>query len=86
MRKIIDAGLPKDPYAVFGRRLDLVLKNDGITKKSFAKKIGVAQPMISGYITGKRRPGLAVVLKIQKELDVSLDWMFGLVDRHDGGN
>lgn len=79
MRKRIDL-LADDKRNLFAKRLEFALKADGITQSEFAERIGVSRPMVNTYIRGLATPSFAVLMKIQKELDISLDWLLGLVD------
>ena len=65
---------------IFARRLALTLEHDGITQKEFGKKIGVSTATVSSYTAGRMYPSFGLLMTIAKELDISLDWLCGLVD------
>ena len=79
MRKRIDL-FADDKRSLFAKRLEFALEADGITQSEFAERIGVSRSMINKYICGLATPSFAVLMKIQKALDISLDWLLGLVD------
>lgn len=78
MRKRIDS--LTDNRSPFARRLQFALKHDKISGSKLACKIGINPATLSAYITGRAYPSFEVLMKIQKELDISLDWLCGLVD------
>lgn len=78
MRKRINSFA--DARNPFAQRLEVALKHDKITQVEFAKKINVSTVTVSRYITGREKPSLDNLMKIQRVLDVSLDWLCGLVD------
>lgn len=65
---------------IFARRLALTLEHDGITHMELSKKIGVSSSAVSHYVNGKAYPHFDALMTIAKELDISLDWLCGLVD------
>lgn len=65
---------------IFARRLALTLEHDGITQIELGKKIGVSSASVSHYVSGNAYPHFDVLMTIAKELDISLDWLCGLVD------
>lgn len=65
---------------IFARRLELTLDHDGITHTELSKKIGVSGSAVSHYVNGKAYPNFDTLMTIAKELDISLDWLCGLVD------
>lgn len=42
------------------------LKSKHLTQADFAAKLGVTQSRVSEWLTGKRRPGLDMALRIQQ--------------------
>lgn len=66
----------------FAQRLRTVRKENGLSQRELAARIEVKAPTLSAYESesdNKRAtPSLDVLLKIQKELDVSLDYLFGI--------
>ena len=56
----------------FGERLKKIMFEKNISQKDLADKLGVAQQMISFWVTGKRNPTLTSLQKIASCLDVSV--------------
>lgn len=65
---------------VFKDRLNEVLAENNIYQNALAKRIFMSQCVVNNYCTGKREPSLDVLISICKELDVSADYLLGLVD------
>ena len=61
-------------------RLNEVLKENGISQNALAKKLFLSQSIVNNYCTGKREPSLDVLILLCKELDVSADYLLGIVD------
>ena len=57
-----------------------VLAENGISQNALAKKLFMSQTIINNYCTGKREPSLDTLIAICKVLDVSADYLLGLVD------
>jgi transcriptional regulator with XRE-family HTH domain len=51
-----------------------------LTQKELADRIGVSDQQIYRYETGKSDPTAEVLARIAKELEVSADFLLGLVD------
>ena len=64
----------------FKYRLREVLAENGISQNALAKKLFMSQTIINKYCTGKREPSLDTLIAICKVLDVSADYLLGLVD------
>lgn len=56
-------------------------KDFGFTQQFLAKQSGVKQSQIAGWETGERAPSPDNVAKIAKVLEVTLDYLYGLVDK-----
>ena len=57
----------------FGERLAYTRKEKGLTRKQLAELIGVKPNTVSCWVMG-RQPGVSIIQKIIKALDVSEDW------------
>ena len=64
----------------FQERLREVLKESGISQRELAKRLFLSQSIVNNYCTGRREPSLNVLVAICKELDVSADYLLGIVD------
>ena len=64
----------------FKDRLKEVLAENGVSQRALAKKLFMSQTIINNYCTGKREPPLDTLIAICKELDVSADYLLGLID------
>lgn len=54
-----------------------------MTQKDVAEKIGVAKSTYSLYESGNREPGVAIIKKIAKVLNVSADELLGTNEKED---
>lgn len=61
-------------------RLRSARKNAGFTQKQVAEYIGVTESAYCGYETGKRQPDPTKVRAIASLLEVTGDYILGLVD------
>lgn len=57
-------------------RIKELCKEKGLTLNQLAEKIGVYQPTISGFISGKIKPSLDTLEKIASTLGVSIGELF----------
>lgn len=64
----------------FKERLNEVLKENGISQVALASKISMSQGVVNNYCTGKREPTLDVLMRICEVLEISSDYLLGLVD------
>ena len=64
----------------FKDRLKEVLAENNMSQNALAKKLYMSQAIVNNYCTGKREPSLEVFYTICKILDVSADYLLGLVD------
>lgn len=63
---------------IFGERLRELRKNIyNMPQKEFAELLGIPQPTISGYESGKIKPSLEVACRIAEKCDVSMNWICG---------
>ena len=65
----------------FGQRLRDVRKENGLTQKQLAEKIGSTERGIRGYESGTMKPGLEVILSILDNINVSADYLLGRTDK-----
>jgi transcriptional regulator with XRE-family HTH domain len=63
-----------------GQRIKQARLAKGLTQTELAKKIGASShSIICDYETGKRgkkRPDIAMLVKLSAILDISIDWLF----------
>jgi len=60
----------------FTEKLKELITNEGLTASKFAEKIGVQRSSVSHVLSGRNKPSLDFVLKINKSISsVSLDWL-----------
>lgn len=64
---------------MFGDRLKRLLILRNMTQREFAKKIGITECAISRYIQNERKPNYEILVKICKTLNISADWLLGLI-------
>lgn len=67
-------------YDLIKERLKEELQNCALTKVQIAKRVGVSPEMITQYMTTKKLPKLDTFAKLCKELDLSAEYILGLVD------
>ena len=74
--------LADDKTNIFGRRLrnlrETVMNK---TQKEFSEMLGIPQPSLSAYESGKNKPTIDNVILIADKCNVSVDWLCGL-DKH----
>src|SRR6266702_2846516 len=58
--------------SVLRRLLDSRFKNN---RREFAGRLHISESALSQYVRGKATPGLAMLVAIARELDVSLDYL-----------
>lgn len=64
----------------FKERLNEILNENGISQVALAKKIEMSQGVVNNYCTGKREPTLDVLMRICEVLEISADYLLGLID------
>ena len=63
---------------VFGERLrSLRIVKKNLSQKEFAQKLGIPQPTLSAYESGKIKPTVDALINIAEKCGVSLDWLCG---------
>lgn len=68
----------------FAERLKIVRDNKGLTLDDIATGIGSSKSALSHYENGVRRPSQTQIIKISEYLNVSADYLLGLVDDING--
>ena len=58
---------------VFGTNLKRMMKSKNITQVELSKAIGITQPSLSIYITGKSKPNIYKAYAIAKYIGCSID-------------
>ena len=66
----------------FKQRLIELLKENGLNRLKLANKIGVSSTTINGYFNDNYYPRIDVAVKMAKEFNCSLDYLFGLDDEN----
>ena len=64
----------------FRERLKEEIKALGLTTVELAEKVGVSPEMVTQYYTTKKLPRLDTFVRLCKALDVSADYLLGLID------
>ncbi len=63
---------------ILGERLRMLRSMRGnISQKAFAQEMGLPQPTLSSYESGKIKPTIDVIVNIAEKCGVSLDWLCG---------
>ena len=63
---------------IFGKRLrELRLENLNMNQREFAKLLGISQPSLSAYESGRNKPTIDSVINISDKCNVSIDWLCG---------
>ncbi len=65
-----------------GERILALLKSQGISQRDLAQRIGVADGVMSRYITGSRKPKPEMLANIATALRTTSDYLLGI--EHDG--
>lgn len=70
--------------SMFSERLKLVRIQKGLTQEDIANGIGSNKSTISQYETGSRKAEHEKIIKISEYLNISADYMLGLIDDPNG--
>ena len=63
---------------IFGKRLrELRLETLNMNQREFAKLLGISQPSLSAYESGRNKPTIDSVINISDKCNVSTDWLCG---------
>jgi transcriptional regulator with XRE-family HTH domain len=63
-------------------RIELLIKNKGITKKSFCEQLKISTGNFGDWKRGKSTPGTHKLIEIAAYFDVSLDWLLTGKERY----
>lgn len=64
----------KESYGIeFGKRLTSLMDRKGATQYELARRIGISQSSMSGYISGRRIPSIYILNKIHRTLQCTED-------------
>ena len=63
-------------------RLADAIKQSGLTHTDIAQKIGVKQPTVRQYLSGRAMPALDTFARLCQALDVSPEYILGLTDTY----
>jgi len=66
--------------AIFANRLKAERESNGWTQEQFAELLGVSNGTVSGYERNYREPDFDTLIKIAKQLNVSIDYLLGYSD------
>lgn len=69
--------LPSGSEDSFGVRLSIAMKLSGDTKSSLARKSGLSEAAIRGYLKNESSPSIAQLLKLSKALGIRASWLIG---------
>lgn len=61
-------------------RLNEAIKQSGLKQTEIAKKVGIKQPTVSQYISGKANPSLETFANICIVLDADPAYILGITD------
>lgn len=68
----------EDRDNIFGNRLKKLRRDTmNLTQIEFSELLGIAQPSLSAYESGKTKPTIDVVIQIAEKCNVSIDWLCG---------
>lgn len=56
-------------------RISAIIKEKGLTKSAFAKKINVSQPFVTQLTSGDSSPSDRTIFDICREFDVNEEWL-----------
>lgn len=65
------------------KRITEVIRQSGLTQTELAKQLGIKQPTIGQYLSGRAMPALDTFANLCKVLDVSADYLLCL-ENEDG--
>lgn len=60
----------------FKNKIEILLHRKGYKKTEFAEKLGITYRALANYLAGARKPKKQVMEKIEKELNVTSDFLF----------
>lgn len=75
----IDCELEENLRKIFSERLKKARLAIGLTQTEFAAVLGLTQSAFASYESGRREPNFTTLKKICRALNVSADWLLGLL-------
>lgn len=66
-----------DNKKLVARRIKDLIKSKNLTQAEVAEKVGITQAAISQIVNGERFPTMPLIMKLAKELTVSIDYLVG---------
>ena len=74
---MIKASGYKDKEAIkdFGRRLEQLIKQHGMTRQGIADRLGVTNQAVTSYINGRAWPRGSVMMRLTSLFNVTLDYL-----------
>ncbi|HBH94675.1 MAG TPA: hypothetical protein DDX91_02930, partial [Ruminococcaceae bacterium] len=60
----------------FKNKIEILLHRKGYKKTEFADKLGITYRALANYLAGTRKPRRQIMEKIEKELEVTSDFLF----------
>lgn len=63
---------------LFSVRLSEYIKEEGLSKRKFAEKVGVSAMSVSDWTSGKIQPSAESIYLICKACNISADYLLGL--------
>lgn len=67
-------------YRGFGERIAKARKQQKLSQKELADKLGIAQSTLAGYETGARKVTFGTLQEISNTLNITVDYLFGKTD------
>lgn len=64
-----------------GERLREVRESRGMSQADFEQLVGVSHVQISRYEAGKTEPSLDIITRFAKALNITVDYLVGMVDK-----
>jgi transcriptional regulator with XRE-family HTH domain len=60
---------------LIGKKIEGIIKREGLTQKEFAGKLGFSNTYISDIVRGQTKPSLELLQKMRYVFNVSVDWI-----------
>ncbi len=60
-----------------GARIAALLRNQGMTQRALAERVGATESAISKYVSGAREPRAEVLANIATALDTTVEYLLG---------
>ena len=67
---------------IIQERLVEAIKQSNLSQTELAKRIGVTQPTVSQYLSGRALPALDTFARLCQVLDVPSDYLLGISDSY----